>query len=65
MNKKDLLKTVKNLENKIPILEDRLTALEQENNTLRNGLEAVLRGDMQSLAYNLYPNDFEGVKAKY
>lgn len=26
---------------------------------LRKGLEAVLRGDMQTLAYILYPEDFE------
>lgn len=30
---------------------------------LEDGLKAVLRGDMQSLAYLLYPQDFENIEA--
>lgn len=36
----------------------KISILESENSVLREGLQAVLRGDMQSLAYALYPEDF-------
>ena len=45
------LELLDNTENKISILEE-------ENEKLKEGLRAVLRGDMQSLAYLLYPEDF-------
>lgn len=47
----DIWGTIKEQENKISILE-------AENENLKEGLRAVLRGDMQSLAYILYPEDF-------
>ena len=40
------------------ILGNRISILEAENESLKEGLRAVLRGDMQSLAYILYPEDF-------
>lgn len=43
-------------ENKI--LGNKISILEAENESLKEGLRAVLRGDMQSLAYILYPEDF-------
>lgn len=39
-------------------LENKISILEAENENLKEGLRAVLRGDMQSLAYILYPEDF-------
>ena len=36
----------------------KISILEKENALLREGLQAVLSGDMQSLAYILYPEDF-------
>lgn len=36
----------------------KISILEAENENLKEGLRAVLRGDMQSLAYILYPEDF-------
>ncbi len=47
--------------NKIDSLEEKISILEAENATLREGLQAVLSGDMQSLAYILYPEDFAGL----
>lgn len=44
--------------NKIGLLEEKISILEAENANLREGLQAVLSGDMQSLAYILYPEDF-------
>lgn len=41
-----------------PTLENKISILESENESLKEGLRAVLRGDMQSLAYILYPEDF-------
>ena len=41
--------------------EYKISVLEKENATLKEGLQAVLSGDMQSLAYILYPEDFAGV----
>ena len=43
------------------VLKDKISILEVENANLREGLQAVLSGDMQSLAYILYPEDFAGV----
>lgn len=43
------------------ILGNKISILEAENKSLREGLQAVLRGDMQSLSYILYPKDFAGV----
>lgn len=40
---------------------EKISILEAENKVLREGLQAVLRGDMQSLAYILYPEDFNSV----
>lgn len=42
-----------------PTLENKISILEAENESLKEGLRAVLRGDMQSLAYILYPEDFD------
>ena len=39
-------------------MESKISILEAENENLKEGLRAVLRGDMQSLAYILYPEDF-------
>ena len=39
-------------------MESKISILEAENESLKEGLRAVLRGDMQSLAYILYPEDF-------
>ena len=39
-------------------MENKISILEAENENLKEGLRAVLRGDMQSLAYILYPEDF-------
>lgn len=40
------------------ILGNKISILEAENENLKEGLRAILRGDMQSLAYILYPEDF-------
>ena len=45
----------------IEILRDKISILEGENKSLREGLQAVLSGDMQSLAYILYPKDFTNI----
>ena len=37
---------------------EKISILEAENKSLKEGLQAILRGDMQSLAYALYPEDF-------
>ena len=42
----------------IELLQDKISILEAENKSLKEGLQAILRGDMQSLAYALYPEDF-------
>ncbi len=41
--------------------EYKISVLEKENANLREGLQAVLSGDMQSLAYILYPEDFTNI----
>lgn len=41
--------------------EYKISVLEKENATLKKGLQAVLSGDMQSLAYILYPEDFTNI----
>lgn len=41
--------------------DSRISALEAENKSLKEGLQAVLNGDMQSLAYILYPEDFTNI----
>ena len=41
--------------------EYKISVLEKENATLKEGLQAVLSGDMQSLAYILYPEDFTNI----
>lgn len=41
--------------------EYKISVLEKENATLKEGLKAVLSGDMQSLAYILYPEDFTDI----
>ncbi|MFR8972198.1 hypothetical protein [uncultured Romboutsia sp.] len=35
--------------------------LEAKNKRLEDGLQAVLRADIQSLAYALYPEDFTDI----
>lgn len=47
-----------------PTLENKISILEAENESLKEGLRAVLRGDMQSLAYILYPEDFDNTFRK-
>lgn len=42
-------------------MEKKISILEAENKSLKEGLQAVLSGDVQSLAYILYPKDFAGV----
>lgn len=42
----------------IELMQEKISILEAENESLKEGLRAVLRGDMQSLAYILYPEDF-------
>ena len=42
----------------IELIKEKISILEAENENLKEGLRAVLRGDMQSLAYILYPEDF-------
>lgn len=37
---------------------NKISILEAQNANLREGLQAVLSGDMQGLAYILYPEDF-------
>ena len=39
-------------------IKEKISILEAENENLKEGLRAILRGDMQSLAYILYPEDF-------
>lgn len=39
-------------------IKEKISILEAENESLKEGLRAILRGDMQSLAYILYPEDF-------
>lgn len=43
------------------IFTKKISTLEAENKSLKEGLQAVLNGDMQSLAYILYPEDFTNV----
>lgn len=43
----------------IELIKEKISILEAENESLKEGLRAVLRGDMQSLAYILYPEDFD------
>ena len=43
---------------------EKISILEAENESLKEGLRAVLRGDMQSLAYILYPEDFDNTFRK-
>ena len=42
-----------------PTLEEIVAMLQEENQLLRENQKAILAGDMQTLAYNLYPEDFE------
>lgn len=42
----------------IEMIQEKISILEAENENLKEGLRAILRGDMQSLAYILYPEDF-------
>ncbi|WP_286315880.1 hypothetical protein [Romboutsia ilealis] len=44
------------------VQENKISILEEENENLKEGLQAVLRGDMQSLAYILYPEDFNNIR---
>ena len=48
----------------IEIMQEKISILEAENENLKEGLRAVLRGDMQSLAYILYPEDFDNTFRK-
>ena len=42
-------------------MESKISILEAKNKRLEEGLQAVLSGDMQSLAYILYPEDFADI----
>ena len=42
-------------------MRDKISILEAKNKRLEEGLQAVLSGDMQSLAYILYPEDFADI----
>lgn len=44
---------------KVGELHDKISILKEENEQLRQGLKAILSGDVQTLAYILYPEDFE------
>ena len=43
------------------VLQNKISILEAKNKRLEEGLQAVLSGDMQSLAYILYPEDFADI----
>lgn len=43
---------------KVNELQDKISILTDENEQLKQGLKAVLSGDVQTLAYILYPEDF-------
>ena len=45
-------------------IQEKISILEAENESLKEGLRAILRGDMQSLAYILYPEDFDNTFRK-
>ena len=45
-----------------PTLEEIVAMLQEENQLLRENQKAILAGDMQTLAYNLYPEDFKDIK---
>ena len=45
----------------IEIIQEKISILEAKNKRLEEGLQAVLSGDMQSLAYILYPEDFADI----
>ena len=47
--------------NELEKMNQKIYILEKENSNLREGLQAVLSGDIQSLAYILYPEDFTDV----
>lgn len=55
-NKEVVYKEIEKSE--IEVIQGKISILEAENESLKEGLRAVLRGDMQSLAYILYPEDF-------
>ena len=50
------LKVLSNVSNVVKLLQQKVSVLE---NKFINGLKQVLAGDMMSLAYLLYPQDFE------
>ena len=56
---KTTLKIHQNITNIITILQNKVSVLE---NVFIQGLKQVLAGDMQSLAYMLYPEDFENIE---
>lgn len=45
--------------NQVQLFQKEILELKSYNNALRYGLQAILRGDMQELAYSLYPEDFK------
>ena len=45
-------------------IQEKISILEADIESLKEGLRAVLRGDMQSLAYILYPEDFDNTFRK-
>lgn len=59
LNPKVTLKIHQNITNIITILQNKVSILE---NVFIQGLKQVLAGDMQSLAYTLYPEDFENIE---
>ncbi|MFR6246255.1 MAG: hypothetical protein ACLUL3_07545 [Romboutsia timonensis] len=48
-------------ETEMQVLQNKISILEAKNKRLEEGLQAVLSGDMQSLAYILYPEDFADI----
>ena len=59
LNPKVTLKIHQNIANIVTILQNKVSVLE---NVFIQGLKQVLAGDMQSLAYTLYPEDFENIE---
>jgi hypothetical protein len=59
LNPKVTLKVKKGIGNIVTMLQNKVSILE---NVFIQGLKQVLAGDMQSLAYMLYPEDFENIE---
>ncbi len=59
----DKITVAEHLDEKTPINQEynEMNLLKEKISTLEKGLKAVLSGDVQSLAYILYPKDFTDV----